>query len=100
VIEGKFFKPSNAYKDKASTKTNQEDMATFHCGEQGELEDITKHVGSKLSKVTRKRPTNVVEPKTPWEPIWDPTKNPTFWYRKAVVPSFYIHEDEIVQLEK
>jgi hypothetical protein len=42
----------------------------------------------------------VVELKTPREPIWDPTENPTFWYQEAIEPNFRIHEDEIAQLER
>ncbi len=54
------------YKDEALTKIDQKDMATFHSGEQGELEDITKHVELELLKVIRKRPIDVVKLKTPW----------------------------------
>jgi hypothetical protein len=32
VIKGKFVKPLNAFKDKALTRTDQEDVATFHSG--------------------------------------------------------------------
>jgi hypothetical protein len=42
----------------------------------------------------------VVEPKTPCELIWDPTKNPTFVYQEAIAPSFHTHEDEIIQFER
>jgi hypothetical protein len=37
----------------------------------------------------------VAKLKTLQEPTWHPTKNPTFWYHKAIAPSFYIQEDEI-----
>ncbi len=70
-------------------------MATFHSGKQGELEDITKHVEPKLSKVNGKWLVDVVELKIPWEPIWDPNENPTFWYREVIASSFCTHEDEI-----
>jgi len=56
-------------------RTYQKDMATFHSGEQGELEHITEHVEPKLSRVTEKWPIDVVELKTPRELIWDLTKN-------------------------
>jgi hypothetical protein len=65
VTKGKFIGPSNVYKDEVLTKMDQKDMATFHSGEQGELEDITKHVELELLKVIRKRPTNGVKLKTP-----------------------------------
>jgi hypothetical protein len=42
----------------------------------------------------------VPKPKTSHKPIWYPTENPTFWYRKAIAPSFYTHEDEITQFER
>ncbi len=42
----------------------------------------------------------MAKPKTPHESIWDPAKNPTFWYREAIAPSFRTHEDEIIQFEK
>lgn len=42
----------------------------------------------------------MVEPKTPCELIWDPTKNPTFVYQEAIAPSFHTHEDEIIQFER
>ncbi len=54
VIDGRYVKPSNAYKDEALTKTNQDNVAIFHSGEQGELEDVIEHVKLELSKVTEK----------------------------------------------
>jgi hypothetical protein len=55
----------NAYKDKALTITNQKDVATFHRGEQGELEDVIEHVELELSKVIGKQLVDVVELKSP-----------------------------------
>ncbi len=79
VIEGRLTRPSNAYMDEVLTRINQEDVATFHSGKQGELDDVTKHVEPKLSKVNGKWLADVVELKTPWEPIWDPIENLAFW---------------------
>jgi hypothetical protein len=42
---------------------------------------------------------DVVELKTPRKLIWDPTKNPTFWYRETIALSFHTNEDEIAQFE-
>jgi hypothetical protein len=54
VIEGRLTRPSNAYMDEVLTRINQEDVVTFHSGKQGELDDVTKHVEPKLSKVDGK----------------------------------------------
>jgi hypothetical protein len=43
---------------------------------------------------------DVVEPKTLRESIWDPTKNPTFWYQETIALSFHTNEDEIAQFER
>jgi hypothetical protein len=75
-------------------------VGTFHSGKQGELEDITEHIESKLSRVNRKWLAHMVELKTPWEPIWDPTKNLACGYQKAITPSFRTHEGEIAQLKR
>ncbi len=80
VTEGKLIRPLNAYKDKALTITNQKDVATFHRGEQGELEDVIEHVELELSKVIGKQLVDVVELKSPWELIWDLIENLAFWY--------------------
>jgi hypothetical protein len=39
-------------------------VATFDGGEQGEVEDVTEHVKPQLSRITKKRPTNVAKSKT------------------------------------
>jgi hypothetical protein len=44
----------NAYKDEALMRINQEDVATFHSGEQGKLEDIIEHIESEFSWVVEK----------------------------------------------
>jgi hypothetical protein len=54
VTKGRLVQPSNAYKEEALTRTNQEDVATFHSGKQGELEDVIKHIEPELSKFTKK----------------------------------------------
>ncbi len=80
-------------------RTNQEDVAIFHSGEQGKLDDIIEHIKSEFSWVIEKWPMDVVELKTPRKLIWDPTKNPTFWYRETIALSFHTNEDEIAQFE-
>jgi hypothetical protein len=54
VIDDRFIEPLNAYKDEALTRIDQEDVAIFHNGEQGELEDIIENVKPKLSRITKK----------------------------------------------
>jgi hypothetical protein len=54
VTKGRLARPSNAYMDEVLLKIDQEDVGTFPSGKQGEVEDVTKHVKSKLSRVNRK----------------------------------------------
>ncbi len=56
MIDGRLVEPLNAYKDKALTRIDQEDVATFDGEKQGEVENITEHVKPQLSRITRKRP--------------------------------------------
>jgi hypothetical protein len=46
--------PLNAYKDEVLMRTNQEDVAIFHSGEQGKLDDIIEHIKSEFSWVIEK----------------------------------------------
>jgi hypothetical protein len=65
VTKGKLIGPLNVYKDEVLIRMDHEDMATFHNGGQGELEDVTEHVELEFSKVVGKRPTDVAKLKTP-----------------------------------
>jgi len=79
-------------------KIDPKEVATFHSGEKNELEDVTKN--NKPKNHPPKLRCIKTKPKTPWEPIWDPTKKKKFWYHQIVVTSPHARKSEIDQLHK
>jgi hypothetical protein len=76
-----------------------EEVATFHNGEQNDLEGIIKNIKSKASQPTRNNPLELrcikTKPEALWELIWDPIKDQAFWHHEIVVPSPHAKNNEI-----
>ncbi len=85
-------------------KIDLEKAAIFHNGEQNELEDILKNIEPKTVWPPWNHPPKLkcikTKLETPWEPIWDPIENKTFWYHKTVVTSPHAKKSEIDRLYK
>jgi hypothetical protein len=53
----------------------------------------------KLMEETLSRPMSItLQQGVSWEPIWDPTKNPIFWYDEGMLPSLIALETNLSQI--
>jgi hypothetical protein len=83
-------------------KINFEEVVTFQNKEQDHFVDITKKSKPKNCRPTKNHPPKLrrvaTKLKISWEPIWDLTKNQTFWYHKTILSNPHVKECEISQL--